>query len=264
MSSIRSLLPQTIQVEMDDSIAVVHLNRPEKRNAIDLSIIHGLQTFFAGLDQNHIKGVVIAGRGDHFSSGLDLGELKESDAADGMMHSLDHHQAFRAMQFARVPVVSVLRGGVIGAGLELASATHLRVAEPSAYYALPEGQRGIFLGGGGSVRIARLLGVSRVTDMMMTGRTFNAEQGYQFGITQYLVGEGQGLTKGIEIAKRAASNSPLSNFAMIQALPRIIEMGPDEGLFTEALMTGIAQSSPDAKLRLAAFLEKRANKVVKE
>ena len=256
-------LPDTLDLVMEGDIAVVHLNRAQKRNAIDLSIIEGLGAFFAALDQTKVKGVVIAGRGDNFSAGLDLSELKESDAGEGMLHSLAHHRTFREIQYAKVPVVAVLHGAVIGAGFELASSAHLRVAERSAFYALPEGQRGIFLGGGGSVRISRLIGVSRVTDMMMTGRTYGAEEGYQFGFSQYLVEPGAGLAKGIEVARRAAANAPLSNFAMIQALPRIMEMGPEEGLFTEALMVGVAQSSPEAKARLRDFLEKRGAKVTR-
>jgi enoyl-CoA hydratase/carnithine racemase len=256
-------LPPTIFAELHDEICVLFLNRPEKRNAVNLSIIEGFRLFFSQLDDSVVKGVVIAGRGDHFCAGLDLSELREADAEEGMRHSLSHHEAFRAIQYAPVPVVCVMHGATIGAGLEIASASHLRVAERSAYYGLPEGQRGIFLGGGGSVRISRLVGVARVTDMMMTGRTYSAEEGYQFGISQYLVEPGDGLARAIEIARRAAANSSLSNFAMIQALPRIMEMGPDEGLFTEALMVGVAQSSRDAKKRLADFLEKRAAKVLR-
>src|SRR3954467_7037644 len=134
--------PPTLALEMHDQIAVVHLNCAEKRNAIDLSIVEGLKRFIATLDETVIKAVVIAGRGDNFSAGLDLSELRESDAAEGMLHSLKHHETFQAVQYARVPVVAVMHGAVIGAGLELASAAHLRVAERSAYYGLPEGRRG--------------------------------------------------------------------------------------------------------------------------
>jgi (methylthio)acryloyl-CoA hydratase len=261
MSSLQVGLPSTLDLEILDDIAVLYLNRIEKRNAIDLSIASGLSSFFRAIDAANIKAVVLAGRGDNFSAGTDLSELRETDAAEGMQHSLKHHQTFGEVQYAPVPVVAVLRGAVIGAGLELASAAHIRVAEPSAYYALPEGRRGIFLGGGGSVRISRLVGVARVMDMMMSGRSYNAQEGYQFGFSQYLVGESEGIDRGVQIARTAAANAPLSNFAMIHALPRIIEMTPDEGLFAEAIMVGIVQSSPDAKNRLRDFLEKRAEKV---
>ena len=118
------------------------------------------------------------------------------------------HRIFDKIEFGRVPVVTVMHGAVVGGGLELAAATHIRVAERSAYYALPEGSRGIFVGGGGSVRMPRLIGVSRMIDLMLTGRTYGAEEGQALGLSHYLVEPGEGLAKGIEIAKRIAGNSP--------------------------------------------------------
>ena len=143
--------------------------------------------------------------GKHFSAGLDLSELKVLSTEEGIAHSRMWHRIFEKIEFGRVPVVTVMHGAVVGGGLELAAATHIRVAERSAYYALPEGSRGIFVGGGGSVRIPRLIGVSRMMDLMLTGRTYGAEEGQAFGISHYLVGEGEGLAKGIEIAKRIAT-----------------------------------------------------------
>jgi enoyl-CoA hydratase/carnithine racemase len=253
-------LPNALRAERRGDVALLWLTRPEKRNAINSDMLYGIKLFFNSLHAD-VKATVVAAEGNNFSAGLDLTELAEKDAAEGAMHSREWHDAFREVQYSPVPVICVLHGAVVGAGLELASATHIRVAEPSAYYGLPEGQRGIFLGGGGSMRLTRLIGVSRVTDLMLTGRTLNAQDGYMFGFSQYLVEAGKGLEKGLEIAHRTATNAPLSNYAIIQALPRIAEMGPDEGLFMEAMMTGVVQSSKDAKQRLGAFLEKRADKV---
>ena len=173
------------------------------------------------------------------------------------------HRAFQEIQFGRVPVVSVLHGAVVGGGLELAASTHIRVAERSAYYGLPEGQRGIFLGGGGSVRIPRLIGVHRVQDMMLTGRTLSAEEGHAAGISQYLVDEGAGLAKGIELARKMAKNAAMTNFAVMHALPRIAESDPATGYFTESLMAAIAETTPEAQQRLEDFLQKRAAKVLR-
>lgn len=253
-------LPSSLDTERHGDVAVLRLNRPAKRNAINEEMLHGIQAFFTNLHDD-IKAVVIAAAGDNFSAGLDLSDLSEKDAAEGTFHSRAWHEAFAQVQYSRVPVICVLNGAVVGAGLELASATHIRVADKSVYFGLPEGQRGIFLGGGGSMRLTRLLGVSRVTDLMLTGRTLSADDGYLFGFTQYLVEAGKGFEKGLELAQKAAGNAPLSNYAIIQALPRIAEMGPDEGLFTESLVAGMVQSAKDAKARLAAFLEKRAAKV---
>ncbi len=165
----------------------------------------------------------------------------------------------------RAPVIAALHGAVVGGGLELAAATHIRIAERGTYHGLPEGQRGIFLGGGGSVRIARLIGVPRVQDMMLTGRTLNAEEGrHAWGITQYLVDEGKGLEKAMELAAKAASNTPTTNFAVLHALPRIFDSDPASGLLTKSLMASIAEKSPEAQPRLKDFLEKRAAKVLRK
>ena len=120
-----------------------------------------------------------------------------------------------------MPVIAVLHGAVIGGGLELAAAAHIRVAEHGAYYALPEGTRGIFVGAGGAVRIPRLIGTARMIDMMLTGRTYSASDGASLGFSQYLVGDGQGLARAIALAEGIAANAVLSNFAIVQALPRI-------------------------------------------
>jgi enoyl-CoA hydratase/carnithine racemase len=162
-----------------------------------------------------------------------------------------------------VPVVAVLHGAVVGGGLELASSAHLRVAEDSAFYGLPEGTRGIFVGGGGSVRISRLIGVSRMTDMMLTGRVFDADEGQAFAISNYRVAGGQGLAKALQLAQKIAGNAPLSNYAITQALPRIADLSASDGLFMESLISSIAQGDEAAKERVRAFLEKRAAKVAK-
>src|ERR1700723_4669853 len=190
------------------------LNRPAKRNALNDGIILAIQDCFANLPDG-IGAVVIHGIGDHFSSGLDLSELTEHDATEGLRHSQMWHRVFDRIQYSRVPVIAALRGAVIGGGLELACAAHIRVAEPSAYFALPEGQRGIFVGGGGSVRLPRLIGVARMADMMLTGRTYGAAEGVALGFSQYLVEDGEGFAKGLALAEAMAGNAPLTNFAVI-------------------------------------------------
>ena len=152
---------------------------------------------------------------------------------------------------------------MVGGGLELASACHIRVADESTFYALPEGSRGIFVGGGGAVRIPRLIGTARMTDMMMTGRVYNAADGERIGMAQYLVPTGAAFDKALELAKRIAQNAPLTNYALMHALPRIAEQPADQGFLTEAMMAAIAQSAPEAKQRVRAFLDGKAAKVQK-
>ena len=257
-----TILPPTLAVEQQGKVAILRLNRPEKRNAINDDTIAGIERFFSAVPDD-VGAVLLTGEGEHFSAGLDLGELKEIDVAEGIAHSRAWHRAFEQIQFGKVPVVAVLHGAVIGGGLELAAAAHVRVAERSAYYALPEGGRGIYVGGGGSVRLPRLIGVARMMDMMLTGRTYSAEEGQAMGLTTYLVEPGKGFAKGLELAQRIASNAPLTNFAVMQALPRIAESDPASGYAMEALMAAIAQADGEAKARLRDFLEKRGPKVTR-
>jgi enoyl-CoA hydratase/carnithine racemase len=241
-------------------VLILTLNRPEKRNAINDGVIARFERIFGSMPSD-IRCVVLASNGDHFSAGLDLSDLSERDVPEGILHSMSWHRAFERMQFGPVPIVSALKGGVIGGGLELALATHIRVAERSTYYALPEGQRGIYVGGGASVRLPRLIGTDRMMDMMLTGRTLTAEDGQAMGLSQYLVEAGQGLAKAIELAERISKNPKITNFAVVQALPRIAEADRHVGFFMESLMAGVAQGEPDAKARLQAFLDGKAAKV---
>ncbi len=253
---------QGVQLEMRGAVAVVRLCRPAKRNALSDALIAAIRDVFQNLPEA-ARAAVIHGEGEHFCAGLDLSELKERDAGEGVLHSRSWHVALDAVQLGRVPVIAALHGAVVGGGLELASSCHIRVADESTFYALPEGTRGIFVGGGGSVRIPKLVGVARMTDMMLTGRVYNAVDGERLGFAQYLVGAGQALDKAIELATRIASNAPLTNFALMHALPRIAEQPADHGFMTEALMASIAQSAPEAKARVRAFLEGKAAKVQK-
>jgi enoyl-CoA hydratase/carnithine racemase len=260
MADAASITASLLQIETIGRVLTIGLNRPAKRNALNDSLILEIERTFATLP-DAIGAVVIHGVGAHFCAGLDLSELSERDATAGLMHSRMWHRVFDAIQHARVPVIAALQGAVIGGGLELACACHIRVADPTAYYALPEGSRGIFVGGGGSVRLPRLVGVARMADMMLTGRIYTATEGVPLGFSQYLTEQGGAHAKAIELAGRVAQNAPLTNFAVLQALPLIAEASPQTGLMLEALMAGVAQSDQEAKARIRDFLERKAGKV---
>ena len=251
-----------LHLDIQDDIAIIRLARGANRNALSDGLILALRDAFEKLPST-VRAAVIDGEGPHFCAGLDLSELKERDAGQGLQHSRMWHAALELVQHGPVPVIAALHGAVVGGGLELASACHIRVADSTTFYALPEGSRGIFVGGGGSVRIPKLIGAARMTDMMMTGRVYNAEDGERAGFAQYLVAEGTAFDKALELARRVATNAPLTNYALMHALPRIAEQPADHGFFTEALMAGIAQAAPDAKERVRAFLDGKAAKVQK-
>ncbi|MBP9058816.1 MAG: crotonase/enoyl-CoA hydratase family protein [Rhodoferax sp.] len=243
-------------------VAIIRLTRAKKRNAINDALILAIRDLFEKLPKS-VRAAVIDGEGEHFCAGLDLSELQERDASQGVFHSRMWHAALECVQYGPVPVVASLHGAVVGGGLELASACHIRVADETTFYALPEGSRGIFVGGGGAVRIPRLIGVARMTDMMLTGRVYDAAEGERIGLAQYLVPKGGAFEKALELAKRIAGNAPMTNYALTHVLPRIADQPADQGYMTEAMMAAIAQSAPEAKERVRAFLEGRAAKVQK-
>ena len=243
-------------------VAVIRLTRGKKRNALNDALILALRDLFEKMPAS-VRAAVIDGEGDHFCAGLDLSELQERDAGQGLYHSRMWHAALECVQYGPVPVIAALHGAVVGGGLELASACHIRVADDTTFYALPEGSRGIFVGGGGSVRIPRLIGTARMTDMMLTGRVVDAQDGERIGLAQYLVPTGTAFDKAYELAVRIAQNAPLTNYALTHVLPRIADQPADQGFMTEAMMAAIAQSAPEAKERVRAFLEGRADKVKK-
>ncbi len=253
-------LPESLRFERRGDIGILRLCRAHKRNALDDPTVLGIERFFAS-PPTGVKAIVLDADGDHFSAGLDLSALGETTTFEGLQHSRMWHRAFQQIETGAVPVVAVLKGAVVGGGLELACAAHIRVAEPSTFYALPEGQRGLFVGGGGSVRVPRLIGAHRMADMMLTGRVYDAATGHQLGLSHYLAEPGKGLDDAIALAEKIAGNSVVTNFAVLQALPRIAEGSPNEGYLLEALMAAVASGSDEAKERMRAFVDGKAAKV---
>lgn len=251
-----------IAIEIEGEIATVALARPDKRNALNDATIEALEAFFRTLPPA-VSAVILHAQGEHFSAGLDLNELTSRITIEAVAHSRTWHRVLEQIEFGRVPVIAVMQGAVVGGGLEVASACHVRVAERSAFFALPEASRGIFVGGGGAVRISRLIGESRMMEMMMTGRTYDADEGQRLGLSHYLVADGGGLEKGRQLARRVAGNTAMTNYALMHALPRIARADDGAGYMLEALMSSIASGDPEAQTRLVAFLDKRGPKVTR-
>ena len=221
-----------ITYAVEGPVALIGLNRPTKRNAISDAMIRELQTAVEKAGAEARVGLLF-GRGDHFSAGLDLAEHVERTPMQGVAHSQMWHRVFDSIERGPIPFVAALHGGVIGGGLELAAAAHIRVADRAAFFALPEGQRGIFVGGGGSVRVARLMTAARMTDMMLTGRTLSAEAAERCNLIHYIADSGEVMEDARRLAEKIATNAPLSNYAITNALSRIQDLSHDDGLFFE-------------------------------
>ena len=246
-----------LNIQVDGSIATLTMSRPGKRNAMCEALLQALENFYFNPPKD-VRVVVLTGVEGHYCSGLDLSEHVHRSAEENLHHSRHWHRVMEQIQFGGLITLSAMFGAVIGGGLELAASTHVRIAEPSTIFQLPEGRRGIFVGGGATARVGRLLGPDRMTEMMLTGRKYSADEGVSLGLAHHSVGEGEAQPLAQKLAGKISRNAPMSNYLMVQSIARINDMSQSDGLFTESLAAALSQTTPDAEEGLKAFLEKRA------
>ncbi|MDB5416141.1 MAG: Enoyl-CoA hydratase [Rubritepida sp.] len=252
---------ELVTYELEGKVALIGLNRPEKRNALNEELINALGAAVQRAGEEADAGVLF-GHGPNFSSGLDLAELAARLAPGAPMPRKRRprnlwHATFDLIARGNVPFVAALHGATVGGGLELAAAAHIRVADETCFFGLPEGRRGIFVGGGGSVRIQRIIGYSTMADMMLTGRMLTAAEGKEYRLAQYVVGPGGALAKAKELAQLIAGNTANTNWMIMNVLPRMNDMSHDDGLFMEYLNSSMTRP-PETLERLNDFLERRA------
>ena len=256
---------QLVTYELEGKVAKIGLNRPAKRNALSSELSKQLNDAVARANEEASAGMIFS-HGTHFCAGLDLAE------AMTWMNDHDRHlqirigsaaaaRPFDTLARGSIPFVAAISGACIGGGFELASSCHIRVADETAFFALPEGQRGIYIGGGGSVRIARLLGVARMSDLMLTGRVLTAEEGERYNVVQYVMPKGEHIARALSLATRIAENAKLTNWAIVNGLPRIQDYSYDDGLFVEGLFHHVV-ASPESSQRLDDFVSGRARRLV--
>jgi (methylthio)acryloyl-CoA hydratase len=251
-----SVVDPIVMVEQKGNICCVTLNRPAKRNALSAATYRTLHAVFRDMPDS-ARVVVLCGAGENFCAGLDLSEHQFREPFESVTFAQSGHDVFNAIQFGSRPVVVALHGAVIGGGLELACCAHVRVADKTTFYQLPEARRGIFVGGGATVRVSRIIGDSRLLEMMLTGRKLDAHVGERLGLSHYLTEPGEALETAMEVARTIAENATIPNYLIMQAIPRIADMAPEQGLFTESIAQAISLTSADAKDGIQAFLNRK-------
>jgi enoyl-CoA hydratase/carnithine racemase len=252
-----------VTYERDGDLALIGLNRPDKRNAMSPELREQLlaAVLRAG---DEAKCAILFGHGSNFCAGLDLARASQTWNAAGGMQRLpfryNRETEMEAIARGRIPVVAALHGATLGGGFEMAAAAHIRVADETTFFGLPEGARGIFVGGGGSVRIARLIGFARMQDMMLTGRVLKPDEAERYGAVHYVVPKGEELAKARELAAAICKNAPLTNFAVTNSLPRLQDLSYDDGIYFERMVAEFTRS-PESVERVNQFLDKTAPRV---
>ncbi len=249
---------ETLLYEIDDSIAVITINRPDKLNALNARVIQELsQAFHQARSDNAVKGVVLTGTGQKsFVAGADIQQFPDLDALEGHRFALRGQAVFNRIEELPKPVVAAVNGYALGGGCELALACHLRVASENASFGQPEVSLGIIPGFGGTQRLPRLVGRGIATELILTGERIGAQRAYEIGLVNRVVPLGKLLETAKELVATIAAKAPLAVGMALQAL-RASDLPQHEGLRYEAALFGQTCATADFQEGVAAFLERR-------
>ena len=247
-----------ITYERDGGRASIFLNRPKKRNALSHQMIDELSALLRQLETDAtLRVLIISGAGTAFCSGTDIVELSSATSKQAAAVSKRGQDLCNQIENFPVPVVAAINGIAAGGGCELALAAHIRFASSDASFSLPEIRLGLIPGYGGTQRLAREVGVGRAVELMLTGRTINADDAFELGLVNRLVAAGDLLASAYELASDIEKLSPLSIRACLKAVIEGSDMAPSEGLNLESALFSSLFETDDFREGTSAFLEKR-------
>ena len=249
----------TLLLDLHDGLALVTVNRPDKLNALNDTVIHELGELAGQIaTDDAIRAVILTGAGPKaFVAGADIGELAECDSNRAFALSQKGSQTFRRLEQSDKPIVAAVNGFALGGGCELAMACHFRIASENARFGQPEVKLGIIPGYGGSVRLPRLIGRGRASELLMSGGMIDAQEAYRIGLVNKVVPATELATESEKLLRGILAMAPLAVRLCLEAVDQGCEMTLDEGLLLEANHFGLLAATNDMKEGTQAFLEKR-------
>jgi enoyl-CoA hydratase len=249
-----------VQTSVDAGMALVTVNRPDKLNALSRQVLDELGAAFTALEaRDDVSVVLLTGAGEKaFVAGADIGALATMSPLSGEETSRHGQEIFRRIERFPRPVIAVVNGFALGGGCELALACHVRIASTRARFGLPEVGLGIIPGYGGTVRLARLVGLGRAVELTLTGAHVKADQALQMGLVTHVVEPEELMDRARELAGEMAAKGPLALTMALRAVYHAQDVSLDAALTQEASLFGLLASSADMKEGMTAFLEKRA------
>ncbi len=249
----------TLTLDVEDRIAVLAINRPDKLNALNDATMSELG---AALDEmesrDDIGGIIVTGTGRAFVAGADISELANQSAIEGKTRALAGQAVFARLENSHRPTIAAVNGYALGGGCELAMACHIRIASELAKFGQPEAKLGILPGYGGSQRLPRLVGRGRALQLLLTGETIDAQEALRIGLVNKVVPAAELLASARTMMKQVLDNGPLALALCIEAVNYGMDMGVDQGLQLESNHFGLLSATSDMREGMQAFLEKRA------
>lgn len=246
-----------ILLERREAIAIIRLNRPEKRNALSRAMLEELRIAFEQFeDEQNLATVILTGSGDAFCAGTDIAELADLDQAEARATSERGQYVCNQIENCSVPVIGAINGIAAGGGCELALACHLRIVSPEARFTLPETQLGVIPAYGGTQRLPREIGYSRALEVMLTGGEITAKRSLEFGLVNRIA-DTDVLVAAELLAKDMSKLAPLAIRGCLKAVMRGLELPLAEGLALESEIFASLFDTQDVREGTRAFLEKR-------
>ncbi|MEL1255582.1 enoyl-CoA hydratase-related protein [Flavobacterium sp. DGU38] len=250
---------ENILISIEEKIATVTINRPEKLNALNKATISDLSKAIKLLSKNEeVRVIILTGSGEKaFVAGADISEFANYTIVEGAQLAAEGQESlFDFVEGLKKPVIAAINGFALGGGLELAMACHFRIASDNAKMGLPEVSLGLIPGYGGTQRLPQLIGKGRAMEMIMTAAMISAEEARQFGLVNYVVPQAELLPFTNVIAQKIIKNAPFAIGKAIKAINANFEDGKN-GFDTEIKSFGKCFGTADFKEGTTAFLEKR-------
>lgn len=252
-------MPTTLLFELSDGIARLTINRPDKLNALNATVISELGDAVTRIETDAaVRGVILTGTGQKaFVAGADISELAGQDPIQGKLRSVFGQQVFRRLERCGKPVIAAVNGFALGGGCELAMACHIRIAAEHAKFGQPEVKLGIGPGYGGTARLPRLVGKGRALELLLTGEMIDAAEAYRLGLVNRVVPADKLLGESETLMRTILANGPLAIRACLEAVDAGLETSLDQALLLEANHFGLLSATEDMREGTQAFLEKR-------
>lgn len=250
---------QHIDLSWEGELAIVTVNRPDKMNALNAEVIGELGEALDSLrGDDAVQGLIITGAGEKaFVAGADIGELAQMDAVSGVGVSRRGQGVFRSIERYPKPVLAAVGGYALGGGCELALSCHLRIASENARFGLPEVGLGIIPGYGGTVRLARLVGLGKAVEMTLTGDMVDASAALELGLVSRVVPREELMDESKALLRRVTRNGPLAIRSALESVYRAMDLPLAEAMGVESTLFGVLASTEDMREGMTAFLEKR-------
>lgn len=246
-------MPESVYTEVVGNVAIVRLNRPDTRNALDAQMMEELAGHLERLDgEPHSRCIVLVGCDEAFASGPNVNEMAQQGVPDPGAAAF-----WSRVAGVETPMVAAVAGWALGHGCELALLCDLVIADDTAVFGQPEITLGIIPGGGATQRLTRVLGKQRAMELVLTGRRFDGDMGFQWGLVNLVAARGRHLQEAMEIAHKIGNNPPLATRYAKKAVLAADEAGLAEGLVTERRLYEQAMATEDRVEGMRAFLEKR-------